>query len=180
MSEEEFDEEKLRFLKKYWKMTFVIVAIIAACIIVGVLVLLWQVESAIVPATLGQWSVGIVISFCLNLVFWELLLAGSWTAVLLIVLYFQWYRKLPDEDQKKWSGRGNRENSDAIGFFIGIVWLLILYIDGTAWTRTFNEWTLSDWIWSWLYAAFWVLLIGGIVVLIGLIAWMAKEKGIEA
>ena len=179
MSEEEFDEEKLRFIFKYWKMTLVIVAIIAAAVVVSVYVLLWQVDIGTTPATLGQWSVADVISFCLNLVFWELLLVGSWVAILLIVLYFMWYKVLPEEDRKKWEGRGNRENTDAIGFFIAIAWLIMLYVDGTAWTRTFNEWTLTDWIWSWIYAGFWVLVIGGIVVVIGLVAWFAKEKGIE-
>ncbi|MGY5878932.1 MAG: hypothetical protein RTV31_01720 [Candidatus Thorarchaeota archaeon] len=179
MSEEEFDEEKLRFLKKYWMMTLMIAAMFIVAAIVSVLVLLWQVSTPGLPATLGLWSVSTVISFCLNLVFWELLLVGSWVAVLAIVLYFQWYSKLPEEDRKSWSGRGNRENTDAIGFFIGIAWLLILYIDGTAWTRTFNAWTLTDWVWSWIFAAFWVLVIGGIIVTIGLIAWLAKEKGIE-
>jgi len=179
MSEEDFDEEKLRFIFKYWKTSLLIVAIIAAGIIAGVLVLLWQIGIATVPATLGQWSVGIVISFCLNLVFWELLLVGSWVAVLMIVLYFMWYTNLPEEDRRKWDGRGNRENSDAVGFFIGIAWLIMLYVDGR-WNLTFDSWTFVDWIWSWLTAAFWVLLIGGIVIVIGLVAWFAKEKGIEA
>lgn len=172
--EEEFDVEKLRFLKKYWKTTIVFVAIAAVAIVVAVLVLLWQVNVAVVPATLGDWTVGIVITFCLTVIFWELLLVGSWVAVLAIVIYFQWYRNLPDEDSKKWSGRGNRENTDAIGFFIGIAWLIILFIDGR-WNLTFNSWTFVDWIWSWLTAALWVLVIGGIVVLVGLAAWVGSE-----
>lgn len=179
MSEQEFDEEKLRFLKKYWKMTMMIVVIAAAAVVVSVLVLLWQVNIATVPTTLGQWSIGIIISFILNLVFWELLLVGSWVAVLLLVLYFMWYSKLPEEDRKKWDGRGNRENTDVIGFFIAIAWLIMLYVDGR-WNLTFDSWTFVDWVWSWLYAAFWVLVIGGIIVVIALIAWLAKEKGIEA
>ncbi len=179
MSEEEFDVEKLRFLKKYWKMSLTFVVIIAVALIVSVLVLLWQVTIATVPATLGQWSVGIIISFCLNLVFWELILVGSWVAVLALVMYFQWYIKLPEEDRKGWSGRGNRESSDAIGFFIGLAWLLILWIDGR-WNLTFDSWTFLDWVFSWLTAAFWVLVIGGIIVTIGLVAWLAKEMGIEA
>ncbi|MHA1387983.1 MAG: hypothetical protein ACTSUZ_06935 [Candidatus Thorarchaeota archaeon] len=180
MSEEGFDEAKLRFMFKYWKMTLVFIVIAAVAVIVGTFVLLWQVDIAIVPATLGQWSVGIVISFCLNLVFWELVLVGSWVAVLAIIIYFQWYSKLPDEDKKKWDGRGNRESSDAIGFFIGIAWLIMLWIDGGRWNLPFDSWTFVDWVWSWLYAAFWVAIIGGIIVLIGIIAWVAKEKGIEA
>ena len=176
MTEEEFDVEKLRFMKKYWKMTFVFLAIAAAALIVGVYVLLWQVEIAAVPVNLGQWSVATVIGFCLNIVFWELVLVGSWVAVILVVLYFQWYNKLPEEDKKKWEGRGTRENTDVIGFFIGIAWLIMLYVDGTAWTRTFNDWAFVDWIWSWIYAAFWVLLIAGIVVAVGIVAWVFSEK----
>jgi len=179
MSEEEFDEEKLRFILKYWKMTLMLAAIVVIAGIVGVFVLLWQVNIAVVPATLGLWSVGTVISFCLTLVFWELLLVGSWVAVIMIVWYFMWYSKLPEEDRRKWDGRGNRESSDAFGFFIGIAWLIMLWIDGR-WNLTFDSWTFLDWIWSWLYAGFWVLVIGGIVVTIGLVAWVAKEKGIEA
>ena len=175
MNEEEFDVEKLRFLKKYWKVSMGLVAMVAIAAIVGVLVLLWQVNEATVPATLGEWSIGIVISFCLNLVFWELLLVGSWISVLIIIFYFQWYSKLPEEDRRKWSGRGTRENSDAIGLFVGLAWLLILYIDNR-WDLTFNSWTFTDWVFSWLIAAFWVFLIGGIVVSIGLIAWFVSEK----
>jgi len=179
MTEEEFDEEKLRFLKKYWKMTLLMAVIAIVAGIVGLLTFLWQVNIAVVPATLGQWSIGIIISFCLNLVFWELLLVGSWVIVVVIVFYFQWYMKLPEEDRKGWSGRGRRESGDAISFFFGLAWLLIIYIDGR-WNLTFDTWTFNDWVSSWLTAAFWVFLIGGIVVAIGLIAWIAKEKGIEA
>ena len=176
MNEDEFDVEKLRFMKKYWKMTFAFLAIAVIAIVVAVLVLLWQVEIAVVPENLGQWSVATIIGFCLTIIFWELVLVGSWVAILAIVIYLQWYNKLPDEDKKKWEGRGTRENTDAIGFFIGVAWLIMLYVDGAAWTRTFNDWTFVDWIWSWIYAAFWVLLIAGIVVTVGLVAWVVSDK----
>jgi len=78
--------------------TIVFAAIVVVAAIVGVFVLLWQVEIAVVPATLGQWTVGIIITFCLNVVFWELVLVGSWILVLLAVLYFIWYSNLPEED----------------------------------------------------------------------------------
>ena len=172
--EEKIDEIRLRFLIKYWKMTIVLAAVVVVAAIVGIFVLLWQVDIAVVPATLGQWSVGIIITFCLNLIFWELVLVGSWIFILLAVLYFIWYNNLPEEDRKGWAGRGKRESSDAISFFVGLAWLLMLYIDGR-WNLTFDSWTFTDWIYSWLTAGLWVLLIFGIPVTIGVVAWVGKE-----
>ncbi|MHA2286857.1 MAG: hypothetical protein ACXABZ_13410, partial [Candidatus Thorarchaeota archaeon] len=117
MSDEFLDEVEMRFLRKYWRMALVFVAVIAAAVIGAALVLVWFVAiaqtTALVPATLGLWSIGHVILFILHLVFWEIVLVGSWVLVIVLVIIFQWYMKLPEKEREGWPKRGRREESDA-------------------------------------------------------------------
>ncbi|UCH04333.1 MAG: hypothetical protein JSW05_12305, partial [Candidatus Thorarchaeota archaeon] len=85
-ADEEFlDEAEKRFLRKHWRMTIVFAAIFAVVVAAAILVFLWVVAdaqaTALVPAVLGQWTVGYLITFILHVIFWELVLVVSWTIV---------------------------------------------------------------------------------------------------
>ena len=172
------DEEQKRFLRRHWKMAIVFAGIIAAGVIGAVLVLTWFVATAqataLVPALLGDWSIGYVITFILHLIFWELLLVGSWVLVLVLVVIFGWYMKLPSEDRDFKPKRGRREESDAFGFLVGITWLIVVWLDGR-WELAFNSWTFNHWVYSFLAAVAWDLLIFGVPIALAFVWWMRKE-----
>ena len=174
-SEEQLDEEKKRFLLKHWKMTLVMAVCIAVAVIVALLVFLWVVNeaAAVMPASLGDWTVGYLITFILHLIFWELLLVVTWGIPLAAVLYWQ-FSKLPDAELWKPQG-GRREGGDAFGFFIGIAWLIMIWIDGR-WNQTFEVWTFTEWIYSWLTALGWVLVIFGIPAVVILVLWLVNRE----
>jgi hypothetical protein len=174
-NEEKLDEEKRRFLLKNWKMTLVMAVCIAAAIVVAFLVFLWVVTEAasIMPVSLGDWTIGYLVTFILHMIFWELLLVATWGIPLAAVLYWQ-FSKLPDADLWK-PGRGRREGGDAFGFLIGIAWLLMLWIDGR-WNQTFQVWTFTEWIYSWLTALGWVLMIFAIPAVIIFILWLVNRE----
>ena len=173
--EQKLDEEKRRFLLKNWKMTLVMAVCIAAAAVVAILVFLWVVAEAalIMPVSLGDWTIGYLVSFILNLIFWELLFVATWGIPLAAVLYWQ-FSKLPDADLWKPTG-GRRESGDAFGFLIGIAWLIMIWMDNR-WNQTFQTWTFTEWIYSWLTALGWVLLIFGIPAVIILVLWLVNRE----
>ena len=176
-SEERLDEEKKRFLLKNWKMTLVMAVCIVVAAIVGLLVFLWVVNEAVAtafaPASLGDWTVGLIVMFILHVIFWELLLVATWGIPLAAVLYWQ-FSKLPDAELWKPKG-GRRESGDAFGFLIGLAWLIMIWIDGR-WNQTFQAWTFTEWIYSWLTALGWVLMIFGIPAVIILVLWLVNKE----
>ena len=171
-------EAETRFLRRHWKMAMVFAIVIVGAAIGALLVLLWLVATAqatgLVPLVLGQWSIGHVITFLLHLIFWELILVGSWVLVIVIVLVFQWYRKLPVDERAGWHRRGRREESGAFGLLVGVTWLIVVWLDGR-WDLPFNSWTFNDWVYSFLAAVFWDLLIFGVPIALGLVWWIRKE-----
>ncbi|MGD9397394.1 MAG: hypothetical protein PVJ05_13255 [Candidatus Thorarchaeota archaeon] len=173
--EEQLDEEKKRFLLKHWKMTLVMAACIIAAVVVALLVFLWVVNEAalVMPSSLGNWTIGYIVTFILHLIFWELLLVATWGIPLAAVLYWQ-FSKLPDAEIWK-PGRGRREEGDAFGFLIAVAWLIMIWIDGR-WNQTFEVWTFTEWIYSWLTALGWVLLIFGIPAVIILVLWLVNRE----
>ena len=176
-SEELLDEVQMNFLKRHWKMTIVMAVSCAAAAIVALFVFLWVAANAqatgLVPVALGQWTVGYLITFILNVIFWELLLVVSWL-IPLFAAYYWWFNKQPDADIWK-PGRGRREGGDAFGFLIGIAWLIMIWIDGR-WTQELQTWTFIEWIYSWLTALGWVLIIFGIPAVIIFILWFGYRK----
>lgn len=174
---EQLDEEKKRFLLRNWKMTLVMVVCIVAAAIVALLVFLWVVNEAVVspvyPDSLGEWTVGLLVIFILHVIFWELLLVATWGIPLAAVLYWQ-FSKLPDAELWKPKG-GRRESGDAFGFLIALAWLIMIWIDGR-WNQTFQVWTFAEWIYSWLTALGWVLLIFGIPAVVIFVLWLVSRE----
>jgi hypothetical protein len=172
-----------KFVRRHKKMTALIVGGIAAVCVAALLVFLWVVadaqDSGLVPSGLGAWTVGFVFTFILQLILWELILVASWLIPAVAALYFLWYRKLPEEERKEYEGGPKRSRSagedSGISFFIGIVWLAIVWLDGR-WNTAFQDWTLNDWIYSWIAAGLVVLVIAGIPGLIYFI-WAVRRNG---
>ncbi|MHA1906672.1 MAG: hypothetical protein ACW98Y_05220 [Candidatus Thorarchaeota archaeon] len=182
-SEEFLDEFEKRFLRRHWRMAIVFAVIIAAAVIVAIVVALWFLTTAqataLVPAMLGQWSIGHVILFCFHLLFWEILLVGSWLLVIVLVIIFQWYMKLPEEERRERPSRGRREESDAFGFLVTMTWLIVVWVDGN-WNLAFESWTINDWVYSFLAAMLWDLLIFGIPIMLAFLWWIRKVMNEES
>ncbi len=176
----DFDEKDKRFLKKHWRMMTVFGVLIAVAASAAAYVLLWFVQTAqttgFVPTALGNWTIGYVVAFVLHLIFWELLLVGSWAAVAAVLLVVPWYRNLPEEDKRGSRKRGTREGGDAFGFLVLITWLLVVWFDGR-WALPFQSWTVNAWVYSFLAAVAWDLLIFGIPILVAFLWWIRREVG---
>jgi hypothetical protein len=183
-SDESFmDEEEKRFLKKHWRMILPMIVLAGVAIIVALFVFTWFValaqDTSLVPDTLGEWSIGYMITFILHLIFWELILVGSWVLVLVLVFIIRWYMKLPEEEREMKPKRGRREEGDAFGFLVGITWLIVVWLDGR-WNLAFNSWTFNDWVYSFLAALMWDLIIFGIPIFLAFLWWMNKELKTES
>ncbi|MFX0056150.1 MAG: hypothetical protein ACFFAX_10065 [Promethearchaeota archaeon] len=178
-SEEFLDEKQKRFLKRHWKMTIVFAVIFAAAVAVAILVFLWFIDTAqtsgLVPSMLGEFTIGYLITFILHMIFWELALVASWVIVAVAAIYFLWYKQLPEEEQDITRGeRGRREEGDAFGFLVAVFWLIITWIEGR-WDLAFEAWTLDVWVYSWISAFLWVLLIFGIPIAVYFFWWVGQE-----
>lgn len=175
-------ERWTKFVRRHWKMTALIVGVVAVAAIAAVLVFLWVVgdtqATGRVPSDLGLWTVGYVFTFIIHLILWELILVVSWIIPMAAVLYLLWYRHLPEEERKEYKGGPRRPRTagegGGVSFFITLVWLAIVWLDGR-WDVAFQDWTFDNWIYSWLAACLVVALIGGIPVLIYVI-WALKKS----
>lgn len=154
----------------------------AAAAVAALLVFLWVVANAqatgLVPVGLGEWTVGHVLAFFLNVILWELILVASWVTPVALAVFFLWYRKLPAEERRAFEGgprRGRRAGANGgISFFTGLVWLLIVWTDGR-WNRAFKNWTFNELVYSWIAAGLVVLLIAGVPALMYLL-WSIRRS----
>jgi len=171
------------FVRRHSKITLLMVGGIAAAAVAALFVFLWVVANAqatgLVPSGLGEWTVGFVLTFILNAILWELILVASWVIPIVLATYFLWYKKLPDVERREYEGGPRRSRSagenGGFSFFIGLVWLVIVWIDGK-WNLAFQDWTFNDWVNSWIAAGLVVLLIAGVPATIYII-WSLRRKG---
>jgi fatty acid desaturase len=103
-----------KFLRRHRKM-FVLFVVGAILVSVGaILVFLWFVgiaqSTGIVPTTLGLWTLGNLVSFLLNLIFWEVLLIGI-PVIFVAAAVWLWWKRLPLEERKEYRYFGNRSRS---------------------------------------------------------------------
>ena len=178
--DEQCDERWKLFLRRHFGMSLVMAAGIAVATIVAVLVFLWIAADAqaagFVPELLGEWTVGYCIAFALNLILWELVFVASWVLPLFLIVYFVWYKSLPAKERKdyKKSKRHKKSEEGGVSFLCWLIWLAIVWVSGM-WNTPFQEWTFNNWIYSWLGACLWTLLIIGIPGVIYLI-WVLSKK----
>ena len=164
--EKQCDDSWIKFVKRHKEMTAFMVGGIAIAAVAAVLIFLSVVANAqasgLVPLELGQWSVSYFITFVIHLLFWETVFVASWVTPLALIIYFAWYKELPEKERKEYEGSKRRKSKDdGFSFFIGLIWLVIVWLGGK-WDLAFQAWTFNDWIFTWLSAGLWALLIVGI------------------
>lgn len=174
------------FLRRQWKISivFLIGAIIA--LIAAILVFVWFVGDAqttgLVPTTLDLWTMGYLITFILYLILWEFLLVGIPVIVVVAVVYFLWWKKLPEWEREEYRrenlffGRSSRRSNagNGITFLVNIIFILKVYIDGN-WNVPFADWTFDYLVYSYLLALIIVLLLFGIPAILGVTWWVRRE-----
>lgn len=169
-----------RFVRRHGRMTALGIGGTVAVAAAAFFVFLWVVGQAqatgLVPSGLGLWSVGHVVAFILTLILWELLLVASWAILLAAATYLLWYRKLPPEERSEYEGGRRRSRSagedTGVSCFVGLVWLIIVWADGR-WNTAFQDWTLDNWVYSWIAAILVVVALAGIPAAI-YVAWASR------
>jgi hypothetical protein len=180
--EQEVDSNEWKeFLKKHWNMLvyWIIAAIFA--IIGGIFVYLWFVGEAqstnMVPMTLGEWTMGHMVTFILHLLFWEIIIIGIPVAIAAIVGWL-WWKKIPEEERKEYHFFGKRNHAQngggGISFLFFIAFCIKVYIDGN-WDLAIASWTLNYVVDSMITILVYGAIIFGIpAIIIGLV-WLSRE-----
>jgi hypothetical protein len=170
------------FLRKHWAMIAAFVVAVILAIGGAVYVFWWFAGNAqtigLVPkTTLGDWTMGHLVTFILYLIFWELLFIGI-PAVVGAVLGWQWWKRLPEEEKKEYHffGRGSRSRDagGAISPLLFIAFAIKVYVDGK-WNVRMSTWTLDYVVGSMITILLWTVIIFGIPIAIGLIWWINHE-----
>ena len=191
MAENEVEKEKeiwVKFLQRHWKMTILVIGGLIAAAIGGLFVFLWvkDVTIATTPilSTFGQWTIGYVVTFILDLILWEFLIIGIPVIAAVVVIILQWWNKLPDDEKEEYkkepkkrtprSGMTAGGGGGIVWFLSFLVWLIIVFNDGN-WNLIFQSWPVDYLIYSSLTAFLWVLLIAGIPVAVFVIWWIRRE-----
>jgi hypothetical protein len=175
------------FLRKHWKMLALGILAIALICIGAVLVFLWFVgyaqSIALVPATLGLWSMGYLVTFILHLIFWEIVFIVIPVIVVAALAYMLWWKKLPLEERMDYRRRKlfSDKRSSATGgggggasFLIFVVFCIMIWTDGN-WNMAFQDWTFDYLVYTYLWAMILVAIIFGIPILIGVTWWLRRE-----
>lgn len=146
----------------------------------AVFVFLWFVSGAqssgLVPATLGLWTMGSVVSFSLYAVFWELLLVGV-PAGIAAVAGWRWWKRLPEYERGGSSfGAGSRSTGGGGGasLLLFVAFCVKVYIDGR-WNVPVATFTLNYVVNSMVTILVWSLIIFGIPAAIVLTWWIRRE-----
>jgi len=175
------DEGWKKFIRKHRGMFALFVLGVAIAAVGAVYVFLWFVGNAqstgMIPATLGLWTMGNLVTFILYAVFWELLLIGVPVGIAAIIGWL-WWRKLPEDEKKEYHfGKSSRtaDGGGAVSFLFFIAFCIKVYIDGN-WNVAISTWALDYAVYSMLWIVIWGLAIFGIpAAIIGIIWWARHE-----
>ena len=170
-----------KFLKKHWNMVVVFVVAGILAVVGAIYVFLWFTGDAqtigLVPSTLGLWTMENVVSFILHLIFWELVFIGI-PAIIVAVVGWQWWKRLPDEEKREYhlAGRSSRSSTagGAISPLLFIAFAIKVYVDGN-WNVAISSYTLDYVVGSMIIILIWIAIIFGIPAAIGIIWWVGHE-----
>ena len=132
--------------------------------------------SNLVPASFGLWSMGNVVMFILNALFWELLLVGI-PAAIGAVLGWEWWRRLPEEEKRQYNfGKPSRSRnaSGVISPLLFIAFAIKVYADGN-WNTAISTYTVNYVVGSMITILIWIAAIAAVPATIGLIWWTRRE-----
>jgi hypothetical protein len=180
-------------LKKHLNLAVVLTLAIAIFFALGIFIAVWWVENSHYGGfglwTLNDWSLVNLLLFTVYLVGLEVVVFAILGTILLIVLYFGVYVKLPEEERilfkrkkteeekKRWKQRtarwSRKKESGGFGFFIFISFLIFILIDGNLETNI-GALSYSYWFFAWL-KGFAVMSIVGFFIYIGYGLWILQQ-----
>ncbi len=168
------------FLKKHRVMFTVFVIAVVLIVVGAIYVFLWFVGDAqsigMVPAILGLWSMGHIVTFILHLIFWEIILVGIPTA-LAGAAGWLWWRRLPAEEKMERHSFGKRSRTTGggggVSLFFFIAFCIKVYLDGN-WGMAIGTWTLNYVVYSMLWILIWIIVILGIPAAIVGVWWLSR------
>jgi hypothetical protein len=171
-----------KFLRKHLNMVALFVVAVILASVGAIYVFLWFVGDAqstgMVPATLGPWTMGHLVTFILHAIFWELLLIGV-PVILAAVAGWLWWRRLPSDEKKEYHFFGKRSRATsggggAVSLLFFVAFCIKVFIDGN-WNVAFATWTFDYLVYSMLWILIWILVIFGIPIAIGVTWWISHE-----
>ena len=180
-SKEKSDEGMRKFVGRHRGMVSIMIVAAIVAVIVAIFTFLWVVADLqaanTVPSVLGSWTVGYFFTFILHVIFWEIVFVASWVALLAVITYGLWYKKLPAKERKEYNFGRSKSARDGGGvtFAINLIWLIIVWFDGN-WNLAVKTWTFDQFVYSYLVAIMVVLGIAGLLGLMYLIWLMSKGK----
>ena len=182
------------FARKHWKAVGLLLGTAIGIFIGSILVLLWFIGYSDIGGhglwTFDKWSMATIIDFLLNLILWEFLIIGIPIIAIGVVVFFQWWKKLPDEEQEDLEKHGYKKpknlrrmayggGSALIGILVFVAFCVVIYLDGN-WSTALADLTYSYLIYTWLTGLMWVLIIGGIPLALIVFFWLRMEIKEEA
>ena len=171
-----------KFLRKHWNMVALFVVAVILASVGAIYVFLWFVGDAqstgLVPATLGLWTMGHLVTFILYAIFWELLLIGV-PVILAAVAGWLWWRRLPSDENMEYHFFGKRSRATsggggAVSLLFFVAFCIKVFIDGN-WNVAFATWAFDYVVYSMVWILIWILVIFGIPIAIGVIWWIRHE-----
>lgn len=125
------------FFRKHWG-AVVIFGLAAFLVSAGSVYVFWWFvgnaqSSGLVPSSLGLWTLANLLSFILNLIFWEALLIGI-PVVVGGVFGWMWWRRLPLAERLGYNFKRSRTSrgSGGGGLLFFIAFCIKVYLDGNA------------------------------------------------
>ena len=166
-------------MKKHWGITAVFAVGAVLALVGSIIVFLWFVDDAqsiaMVPMTLGSWTMGHIVTFILHLIFWELVLIGIPVGIAAIGGW-QWWKRLPDVEKKTYHFFGSSSRTTGGGGGVSILFFIAfcikVFIDGN-WDVAIASWTLNYVVESMISILIWVAIIFGIPAAVGIILWIS-------
>ena len=182
------------FARKHWKVILPLVGAAIGIFIGSILVLLWFIGYSEIGGhgtwTFATWSMASILDFLLNLILWEFLIIGIPIIAIGLVVFFQWWNKLPDEDKEALEKHGYKKRKNQrriayggggglIGILVFLAFCILIYMYGN-WSTPLATLTYSYLIFTWLTGLMWVLIIGGIPLALIVFFWLRMEIKEEA
>ena len=171
-----------KFLRKHLNMVALFVVAVILASVGAIYVFLWFVSNAqstaMVPTTLGLWTMGHLVTFIFYVIFWELLLIGV-PVILAAVAGWLWWRRLPSDEKKEYHffskrSRATSGGGGAVSLLFFVAFCIKIFIDGN-WNVAFATWTFDYLVYSMLWILIWILVIFGIPTAIGVIWWISHK-----
>lgn len=170
------------FLSRHWRIVALFAVIAILLLVSTIYVFFWFAgdaqSSGLVPSTLGLWTMGHLVSFLLHLVFWEVVLIGI-PAIIVAVMGWLWWRRLPVEERKTYRFFGKRSRAasggNGVSLLFFIAFAIKVSIDGN-WNVAISTWSLDYVVNSVIAILIWIGIIFGIPLAIGLVWWVNRER----